>query len=100
DVSADFLELLELRLSESISTRVRSSLFKLYAVIGAVVGAVLTYAGIDLVGRINDEATAQAQQLIEERVEPTIKDAEEQARNATVQLKVIEELNKNARASI
>ncbi|HWA49940.1 MAG TPA: hypothetical protein VG742_16835 [Dongiaceae bacterium] len=100
EVSGDFLELLELRLSESISTRVRTSLFKWYAVIGAVVGAVLTYAGIDVIGRINDAATDRAQKMIEEQIKPTIDEAEQQAQNATVQLKVIEELNKNGRAAI
>lgn len=100
EVSGDFLELLELRLSESISTRVRASLFKLYAIIGAVVGAVLTYAGIDVVSRINDVATDRAQTMIEEKVQPTIDEAEKQAQIATVQLKVIEELNKNARTAI
>lgn len=100
EISGDFLELLELRLSESISTRVRTSLFKWYAVIGAVVGAVLTYAGIDVVGRINDVATDRAQKMIEDQIKPTIDEAEKQAQNATVQLKVIEELNKNARAAI
>src|SRR5690349_6754997 len=100
EISGDFLELLELRLSKSISTRVRASLFKWYAVIGAVVGAVLTYAGIDVVGRINDVATDRAQKMIEEQIRPTVDEAEEQAQNATVQLKVIEELNKNARAAI
>ena len=43
-------------------------------------GAVSTYTRNHLVGRINDEATAQAGRLIEERVQPTIDEAEEQRR--------------------
>lgn len=100
DVPDDFLELLELRLSESVSTRVKGSLFKLYALIGMVVGAILTYAGIDLVDRITEQADRQAEKLIAEKVDPTIREAEAQAEEVKIQLGVIVELNKSARSTI
>ncbi|RDE24286.1 hypothetical protein DV711_01465 [Motiliproteus coralliicola] len=70
----DQLELLERRLSENVAERVRPALFRLYAVMGATVIAILGFVGWDIVSDIKSEIKAEIQKEIEESIVADIKE--------------------------
>lgn len=59
DADKDRLELLERQLSEKVSERVRTSLFKLYASVGVAVIFVIGFVSWDIVGDIKQELKAE-----------------------------------------
>ncbi|WP_421863975.1 hypothetical protein [Motiliproteus sp.] len=69
----DQLELLERRLSENVAERVRPALFRLYAVMGATVIAILGFVGWDIVTDIKTEIKAEIRTEIEESIVADIK---------------------------
>lgn len=69
----DQLELLERRLSENVAERVRPALFRLYAVMGATVIAILGFVGWDIVSDIKSEIKAEIRTEIEESIVADIK---------------------------
>lgn len=95
-----YLELIERRLTDRVATNVKGSLFKTYGLIGAVVGAVLTYVGIDIFERITERADTQTQEMIAKKVDPALQAAQAQTEKVTIQLGVIEALNQRAQATI
>jgi archaellum component FlaC len=69
DLDSDRLELLERQLAERVTERVRSSLFKLYAAVGAAVIAALGFVGWDLVADIKSDVMAEISGQVERDVQ-------------------------------
>ena len=103
-VDEDTLELIERRLADRVTERVRGRLFKFYGGIAAAVLAAMSYAGWDLVETTKTNALsiaeATSKTIIAEKVDPIAERAGAVLQEAEIQLKVLAELQRQARSAM
>ena len=99
--SEETLELLERRLADRVTERVRPALFRLYAVAGSAVITALGLFGWSIVADIKDRARSRAEQSVQQAISPLITTATEKIRDSSTkidaQLAVMEWLGQRAR---
>ncbi len=85
----DQLELIERRLAESVSARVRPALFRVYAAMGTAVIAVLGFVGWDIVADIKAEIKQEIKQEIEGSLIAEIKEKRQKINELVVESQVL-----------
>ncbi|HVO14877.1 MAG TPA: hypothetical protein VMV26_06680 [Alphaproteobacteria bacterium] len=90
------LELIERRLTDNITKSVRTRLFAVYVSIGVAVGAVLSYAGLNVVADIKRDVEQDIAKSLEQQIAKAKASADDARTELQVQFQVSNELAKRA----